>query len=125
MSRTLKIFLILFSIILLTFNFSFVQATSNEEQPQQEDQALTQNDEDNSSNENSTNSTNNDSSEVVNETSSSSLSTLSPSSVTSVSNVNSYEEANLQLNNILSIILIAIGVLLILFAIAILIKLKR
>lgn len=55
----------------------------------------------------------------------SSLDALSTSSVTKVSNVNSYEQANLQLNNILSIILISIGVLLILFAIAILIRLKK
>lgn len=55
----------------------------------------------------------------------SSLDALSTSSVTRVSNVNSYEQANLQLNNILSIILISIGVLLILFAIAILIRLKK
>ena len=54
----------------------------------------------------------------------STLDTLSTSSVTKVSTVNSYDQANLQLNNILSIILISIGVLLILFAIAILIRLK-
>ena len=55
----------------------------------------------------------------------STLDTLSTSSVTKVSTVNSYDQANLQLNNILSIILISIGVLLILFAIAILIRLKQ
>lgn len=55
----------------------------------------------------------------------SSLDALSASSVTKVSPVNSYDEANLKLNNILSIILIAIGVLLILFAIAIMIRLKK
>ena len=55
----------------------------------------------------------------------SSLNALSTSSVTKVSTINSYEQANLQLNNILSIILISIGVLLILFAIAILIRLKN
>lgn len=55
----------------------------------------------------------------------STLNTLSTSSVTKVSTVNSYDQANLQLNNILSIILISIGVLLILFAIAILIRLKK
>lgn len=49
---------------------------------------------------------------------------LSNSGVTSVSQLSDYSEANLGLNNILNIILIAIGVLIILFAIAILIRLK-
>ena len=53
------------------------------------------------------------------------LSVLSPSTGTSVSNINSYEQANLSLNNILCILLIAVGILLILFAIAILIRLKK
>ncbi len=47
------------------------------------------------------------------------------SGVTSVNQLSNYSEANLGLNNILSIILIAIGVLIILFAIAILIRLKH
>ena len=42
-----------------------------------------------------------------------------------VSTINSISEMNLKLNNILNIILIAIGILLILFAIAILIRLKN
>ena len=46
------------------------------------------------------------------------------SGVTSVSQLSNYSEANLDLNNILNIILIAIGVLIILLSIAILIKLK-
>lgn len=49
---------------------------------------------------------------------------LSSNGVTNVSTVNSISEMNLKLNNILNIILIAIGVLLILFAIAILIRLN-
>lgn len=49
---------------------------------------------------------------------------LSSNGVTNVSTVNSISEMNLRLNNILNIILIAIGVLLILFAIAILIRLN-
>lgn len=48
-----------------------------------------------------------------------------PDSITNVSTVNSISQMNLQLNNILCIILISIGVLLILFAIAILIRLKQ
>ena len=51
-----------------------------------------------------------------------SLSVLKPSTGSNVSSINSYEQANLKLNNILCIILIAIGILLILLAIAILIK---
>lgn len=66
-----------------------------------------------------------------NEDSTSSLSsdvttyTVNSSGVTSVSQLSNYSEANLGLNNILSIILIAVGVLIILFAIAILIRLKQ
>ena len=51
--------------------------------------------------------------------------TVNSSGVTSVSQLSNYSEANLGLNNILSIILIAVGVLIILFAIAILIRLKQ
>ena len=45
--------------------------------------------------------------------------------VTSVTSLSNLPEANLGLNNILNVILIAIGFLLILFAIAILIRLKK
>lgn len=45
--------------------------------------------------------------------------------VTSVDSLSRLPEANLGLNNILNVILISIGVLLILFAIAILIRLKK
>jgi hypothetical protein len=45
--------------------------------------------------------------------------------VTSVTALNNLPEANLGLNNILNVILISLGVLLILFAIAILIRLKK
>lgn len=45
--------------------------------------------------------------------------------VTSVTSLSNLPEATLGLNNILNIILIAIGFLLILFAIAILIRLKK
>ena len=50
---------------------------------------------------------------------------LASGEVTNVSTVNTISQMNLKLNNILNIILIAIGVLLILFAIAILIRLKK
>lgn len=45
--------------------------------------------------------------------------------ITSVKNINGLPEANLELNNILNIILIAIGVLLILLAIALLIRIGK
>ncbi len=111
MSKAVKIFLITAFIIALILNFNFVFASSSNDIVSSEDENIEQDEE------NETNTT-----EDVPDTP---ISTLSPSSVTSVSNVNSYEQANLQLNNILSIILIAIGVLLILFAIAILIRLKK
>lgn len=45
--------------------------------------------------------------------------------VTSVTGLSNLPEANLGLNNILNVLLLAVGVLLILFAIAILIRLKN
>lgn len=45
--------------------------------------------------------------------------------VTNVTTLSNLPEANLGLNNILNVLLIAIGILLILFAIAILIRLKK
>lgn len=63
--------------------------------------------------------------EIIQEEPSSSSFNLNNSGVTSVTTLSSYSEANLELNNILNIILIAIGVLIILFAIAILIRLKH
>lgn len=107
MSKASKIILIILFVLLLVSNFNFifiqkVHATTTPEQSIDQESA-------NSDNRQAT----------------SSLDTLSTSSVTKVSTINSYEQANLQLNNILSIILISIGVLLILFAIAILIRLKK
>lgn len=51
--------------------------------------------------------------------------TETSATVTSVNPLSNLPEANLGLNNILNILLIAIGFLLILFAIAILIRLKK
>lgn len=64
---------------------------------------------------------------VSEDESSTSASTYSDISaqVTKVNPLSNLPEANLGLNNILNIILISIGVLLILFAIAILIRLKK
>lgn len=53
------------------------------------------------------------------------ISDLASSTVTNVLPVNNYMQANIELNNILCVILIAVGVVIILFAIAILIKLKK
>ncbi len=105
MSKTLKVLLLISFFLILTLWFNFVFATSNNEI-------------DNSS----TNTIQEDTNKQ------SSLSTLSPtssSSITGVSGMNSYSQANLELNNILCIILIAIGVLIILLSIAILIRLKK
>ena len=83
---------------------------------------------------NSINENNIDELSTSNENTISDSSTASQSSADSVTNTNSstnsntlsgLPEANLGLNNILSILLIAIGFLLILFAIAILIRLKK
>ena len=108
MSKVSKMILIIISILLLLLNINFVQAT--EENLESEPVATSEETLDETQ-----------AAEQVN----SSLEALSTSSVTRVSTVNSYEQANLHLNNILSIILISIGVLLILFAIAILIRLKK
>ncbi len=62
---------------------------------------------------------------VTNTNSSTSSNTKGSSKVTAVNTLSGLPEANLGLNNILSILLIAIGFLLILFAIAILIRLKK
>jgi len=109
MFKTLKICLIII-LLLITFNISFVQAT-------EEDAAIPE----------ATSEILEEEPQVIEEeaSSSSSLDTLSNSNVTKISSLNSYEQANLELNNILCIILIAIGVLLILFAIALLIRLSK
>lgn len=115
MTKSLKIILFILLIFVVTINISsFVQATEGEEfsepethseEPIEEEsiEELPENDD---------------------QAAQDALSTFN-SSVTNVSNINSYEQANLELNNILSIILIAIGVLLILFAIALLIRISK
>ena len=114
MTKSLKIILYILLIFVVTINISFVQATEGEEfsepethseEPIEEEsiEELPENDD---------------------QAAQDALSTFN-SSVTNVSNINSYEQANLELNNILSIILIAIGVLLILFAIALLIRISK
>lgn len=122
MSKSIKICLILFLLLILSVNFNFVQATSDEEIAESE--TLSEGAEENIEETNLEETAESDVPTPSNP-STSTLDTLSTSSVTKVSNINSYEQANLQLNNILSIILIAIGVLLILFAIALLIRLSK
>ena len=110
MTKSLKIILFILLILVVSVNISFVQATEGEDFSEAETF-----EEDVPSEEETAN---DDSQEAQ------ALSTFN-SSVTNVSSINSYEQANLELNNILSIILIAIGVLLILFAIALLIRISK
>lgn len=63
--------------------------------------------------------------EVIEESPTTGLSVLSSDGVTSVTSVNSYSQANLELNNALCIILIAVAVLIFLLAIAIFIRLGK
>lgn len=105
MSKTLKVLLLMSLLLILTLGFNFVYATSNNDIADE-----------------STNTVQEDTSK---QSSLSSLSPTSSSSITGVSSMNSYSKANLELNNILCIILIAIGILIILLSIAILIKLKK
>lgn len=62
--------------------------------------------------------------EVIEETPTTGLAALSSDSVTSVTSLSSYSQANLELNNILCVILIAVGVVIVLLAFAILIRLN-
>lgn len=125
MSKTLKILLIIAITLFFALTINYVQATSEENSVSNEE---TTSEEDITNEESTTSeSTNENSENVINENASdtSTLSTLGTSNGTRVEPINSYSEANLQLNNILSIILISIGVLLVLFAIALLIRIKK
>lgn len=121
MAKTFKMSLIVFFILVFSFNFVFVHATESTDDSVPEVMSELPNEE------NTEETSQEEVPSVISESASdtSSIQTLNGSSVTKVSNINSYEQANLQLNNILCIILISIGVLLILFAIAILIRLKK
>lgn len=125
MSKHLKIFFFATIFILFGFYTCFATEPATENlftqemsQTETEKEIETGNTIDNTSSLDST--TNN-----TTQTSSNSSTSSSSSKVTGVSNISTIPEANLGLNNILSILLIAIGVLLILFAIAILIRLKK
>lgn len=114
MTKSLKIILSILLIFVVTINISFVQATEGEEFSEPETHSEEQIEEESIE----------ELPENDDQAAQDALSTFN-SSVTNVSNINSYEQANLELNNILSIILIAIGVLLILFAIALLIRISK
>ena len=93
----------------------------NEEEEEQEESAEEEHPEAVGSTNNSTNSTTNAS---KSQTSSSSYTSQTVQPTTSYSTVATIPEANLSLNNILNVILIAVGVILILLAIAILVRTK-
>ena len=125
MSKTLKILLIIAITLFFALTINYVQATSEENSVSNEE---TTSEEDITNEESTTSeSTDENSENVINENASdtSALSTLGTSNGTRVEPINSYSEANLQLNNILSIILISIGVLLVLFANALIIRIKK
>ncbi len=100
MNKLLKVFFA--GLLILTFfSLNFVYATENE------------------------NDATSETNEVIEETPTTGLAALTSDSVTSVTSLNSYSQANLELNNVLCVILIAVGVVIILFEIAILIRLKN
>ncbi len=140
MIKSLKIcFIIVMLIILLSFTTNVlavdanINATSSEDLLSNTTSTTNTSDTSNSTNTtnatNSTNSTN--SSNVSNSTNSTNTTANTTASSTSSANTNSITvqgglpESDLGISNILSIILIAIGVLLILLAIAILIRLGK
>ena len=116
-TNILKLALLLITIMILFFNINYVQATETEEEIFEEDiETMSEISDDELYD-----------SESTTEDFNNRLPTtdyLGASDI-SVSTINSISEMNLKINNILCIILISIGILLILFAIAILIRLKK
>lgn len=116
-TNILKLALLLITIMILFFNINYVQATETEEEIFEEDiETMSEISDDELYD-----------SESTTEDFNNRLPTtdyLGTSDI-SVSTINSISEMNLKINNILCIILISIGILLILFAIAILIRLKK
>ena len=109
MSKTIKILLIFTLLFSIFVNVTFATNTA-ENNLSATDTATTETEEQEET--------------TQDDTEASTTSTFNNSGITSVSQLSNYSEANLELNNILNIILIAIGILIILFAIAILIRLK-
>ena len=117
--KTKKILFTIILLITIIFNINYVFATETDPV----DEAQTLDVEPYTTDELNALSESEDSSDITEELPSTDI--LNTDGITNVSTVNSISQMNLQLNNILNIILIAIGVLLILFAIAILIRLKN
>ena len=116
-TNILKLALLLITIMILFFNINYVQATETEEEIFEEDiETMSEISEDELYDSESTTADFNDELPTTDYLGTSDI---------SVSTVNSISEMNLKINNILCIILISIGILLILFAIAILIRLKK
>ena len=110
--KTKRIIVLFSLIILILFNINFIYATETEIEESSESEVAE------ISTEDATEETSDDIVEDLPTTD------FLGTGITEVSTVNSISEMNLKINNVLNIILIAIGVLLILFAIAILIRLK-
>lgn len=133
----LRIFTIICLLGIILSNLLFVNAEPTEDKTVSSDTAVLDENafENPGENENSETSENTEISEestddIYTEETEEPIGQVQPSStdnmdITSVRNINGLPEANLELNNILNIILIAIGVLLILLAIALLIRLKK
>lgn len=120
-TNILKLTLLLITIMFLFFNINYVQATETEdeiieENIEEEIETTSEISEDELYDSESTTEDFNDGLPTTDYLGTSDI---------SVSTVNSISEMNLKINNILCIILISIGILLILFAIAILIRLKK
>lgn len=113
--KKLKISLLLLLVFTMVIHTNFIYATEPvEEETVVEDEATIEDTSDDTSSQGV----------VQEDVIDGSLSSFAPSTVTSVSTLDNYSKANLHLSNILSIILISIGVVLIIFAGAILIRLK-
>ena len=129
-----KIFIIFCFFITISTNLFYVSAEPTENSQNLADSTVSNaqtniSNEENLENENNDNNNEEISNDIHSEKSDS-LGQVQQSSsdnmdITSIRTINGLPEANLKLNNILNIILISIGILLILLAIALLIRLKK
>ena len=136
MKKFKKIFVIflIFSFLILFFNVKTYAVSADNETSNVSNEAIenssntTNNSEDESSDVSSNNETAEDNSNEIQTTSTpieNNPSSAESQTINSYSTVSTIPEANLGLNNILNILLIAIGILMILLGIAILIRLKN
>ena len=136
MKKFKKIFVIflIFSFLILFFNVKTYAISADNETSNVSNEAIenssntTNNSEDESSDVSSNNETVEDNSNEIQTTSTpieNNPSSAESQTINSYSTVSTIPEANLGLNNILNILLIAIGILMILLGIAILIRLKN